>query len=162
MLIKTKAKTAIFGALWLAGLMSLTACGEHDQMQSVRLSAEPLVQAIETNPERIATLGSVYGDKTAFDRAVNVCPYTDVADVERDLGFAWDLAAKLALDDESRGSILLVQGQQVSGIIALARADIDLCPADFEFAAQLAPGQRLEFARGVDAAGATGWTVVRG
>ena len=149
---------AVVGAMAGVALLSLAACGSSAKAQS----ASDLIQAIEANAERTVSLGSVYGAGAAFDRAVNVCPYMDSREVEETLGFAWVGAARLALEDESKGSLLLLQGERVNAIVPLARTEIDLCTAPAEILTVITPQQSLEFARGAEADGATGWTMKHG
>lgn len=146
---------AVVGVMAGVVLLSLAACAT----DAKEYSATDLIHAIEASAERSVSLGSVYTEDAAFDRAVNICPYMDAREVEQALGFAWVGTAKLALDDESRGSILLVQGDRVNAIIPLVRTEIDLCTAPAEPLIEITAQQSLKFARGAEAGGATGWTM---
>lgn len=149
---------AVAGAMAGVVLLSMVACGTGAKEQS----ATALMQAIEANPERSVSLGSVYGEGATFDRAVNLCPYMSVEEVEQALGFTWKGASRLALEDESKGNILLVEGDRVNAVVPLVRTEIDLCTAPAETLTVISPQQSLKFARGEEAGGATGWTLQYG
>ena len=149
---------AVAGAMAGAVLLSMVACGT----DAKEPSATALIQAIEANTERSVTLGSVYGADTTFDRAVSLCPYMSAEEVEGALGFAWKGASRLALEDESKGNILLVQGNRVNAMVPLVRTEVDLCTAPAETLRVISPGQSLKFVRGEEAIGVAGWTLQHG
>lgn len=92
-----------------------------------------------------------------FDAATVVCPYMGTDDVERALGFSWDAAKDLPVQDDSVTAVVLSKNREVVHVEVLRRLDVDLCPAGDIGVARIGPAEKLRFDRADNSDGSTGW-----
>lgn len=111
--------------------------------------------AIEVAEGHEMSLRQAFGKD--FDAATVVCPYLGAGDVEKALGFSWEGAKDLPLQDDSVNAVVLAQNSDVVHVEVLRRLDVDLCSVGEIGVARIDPAERLRFDRAENSDGSTGW-----